>query len=469
MFADNSPYSVSHPRCDADGFDGCSYDRYASESVFLMVNYIWSKGDDTPGVYAVDSSTESYEATYSLRKKIAESNLSSILPSLIRSFLVEGIAFYAVRKNGVSVYSPKHVRCARDECGEISVLSVEDCMTVDELNRELERSRFPETALAYDREFNANSHAERAFKVDIVRHLSENPAYFERVLTNPFFLNNVKYPDGNKWYSLITWKNMPIKLKAYSYKPIHWVEYPLRDDSGNPIKPGREASVLSKRLEHAKYLLHESVHMTSRPPLLVINDSTTQMGEIDTYPDGLTVIDAGLGGAATGDIRKLYDLTNASQVLMAYVQYLEASVREAYGLAGLNPPASGVMEENVSAQSARYMRMKTISDVLRKEILDPILYTMGNIDREAYEIKYRAAAESDYGFGKMQRYNALISMAFNLSNIDPTVSDVLDPEEILKDVAGSLGISDENFRTDQQVAAIREMRRMAAMAAASEE
>ncbi|MES1923617.1 hypothetical protein MHBO_005222, partial [Bonamia ostreae] len=119
---------------------------------------------------------------------------------------------------------------------------------------------------------------------------------------------------NSNWYTIIKWDNHVLSVDSHSKRPLYWVEYPLKDECGEPYSIRDEARVVGKRLEHARYLLHEAVHMTARPPWLVINDSMTEMGEIALHPDGVTVMDSGNGpGSATGDIRKLSDLTNASQ------------------------------------------------------------------------------------------------------------------------------------------------------------
>lgn len=443
-----------------DSFEGGCYDRYASESVFLTVNYVWSKGDDTPVVLNAGSTVISGYETEELRKKISESDFGAVLPTLIKNFLLEGAAYYSVHNGRVSVYSPQCVITRRNDCGEISQVGIEDCVTVGELKKMIDTKRFPNTMQALARRYDLKSNIDLSCEIQIVRYASESLSGVSCLFTEEGDEILEKYSQYS--HVIVTrWEGHPVDIKTYDKNPILWAEYPMKNSRGEPIKPGRESKDASRRLEHARFLLHEAVHMTARPPMLFINDSMSEMGELDVCPDGITVLDTGIGGgSATGDIRKLYDLANASQILMAYVETLERTVKDSYGISGLNPPAAGTPEENVVIQSARHMRMKIIADVIRKKILDPILYEISGLDKKEWKIIYQSAAESDGGARELQRYSAFMSMAANLAAFDPSVADILDPAELLRNAAVALGIPDDNLRDPREVAEITARRRL---------
>lgn len=449
-----------------DGFDCRGSDRHASESVFLLANYIWSSGDDTP--YAISAGSVSSSKTKEIRDKIADTNASEAIVSIVRHFLLQGVAFFAIRKDGVSIFSPMSCSYERNDCGDIEAVTFKDCVEAADLIKMADEEIFPGAADRirtgysdpYSKKFLGKSNA------NIIRTVTSNPLIVSDLISNHPFEGEKILNMRGKWFIIVSWQGVPISFKSVSERPVDWVEYPLKTLDGEPLSVGEEASVLAKRYEHAKYLLHEAAHMTARPPLLFINDSMTEMGELQICPDGITVMDTGVGsGSATGDIRKLYDLGPPTQILMKYVEFLEARIKEAYGLSGLALPSAGTPEESAALQSARNMRMKIIAETLRKKVLDPIVRKIGDAPKKDWEIGYDSVAENDDKRKTLDKYAAFMSMAGSLAAFDPSAADVADARAVMRGVSELLEIEDNLLRTPEEVDEIGERRRMAELAA----
>lgn len=438
---------------------------YLSESVLLLTNYIWSRGQKTVQVsngVEIDAGI-----TADVQKEVKDSNLDSALVHIIQNFVFHGIAFFGYtkykKKHHILVYHNNNIRYRRNELDVIDTIDMVQNVTVKEV-RKMYEDYGEKYSHNYGELVNLYYHNHTGWRdaevVRVRRSITNNKDMVNEIFAQLGDEESKHYVRNAEWFTITRWGDHIFNVETHSKRPIYWVEYPIRGCDDEPISISAEAEVIGKRLEHAKSLLHESIHMTARPPLLIINDSMVEMGELSIFPDGITVLDTGVGaGSPTGDIRKLYDQSNATQLLMQYVQMLEEKLKRLYGLDRLALPVTSTPAETAALQATRAMYMKSVADSIYKYVLNPLIYRMTSLEDDGGNIlEYNSAAANDADKLDLEKNTFLIQFAANLAQFDPAAADVIKPTEMMESVAKTLNISTDVINSEEdlrRIAAIR--------------
>ena len=314
-----------------------------------------------------------------------------------------------------------------------------------------------------------NAHRDRRFdeRVDVIHAVMPNEERREGALG----------PEGKVWLSY-WWEAAGgtevgfLRVGGYEERPIMAPRWEVTGEDTYGHGPGFAALGDCKALQYLEKKSAQATDKIVNPPMAAPTSASTAV--IDLLPGKVSYVDGlGVGQA----LRPVMDLNpNALTIFDAKIQRHELRIREAFfaDLWLMLSETSGQMtaREVQERREEKLLQLGTVLEALQDELLDPLIDRLfgialrrGRIPPPPEELQGRplkveyvsimAQAQKLLSVTGIER---IATFAGNLAALKPEVLDKLDLDQLIDELADSLGVPPAIIRTDEAVAALRQAR-----------